>query len=200
MCWCIAQNTPAWAAGKLEPFVHPYGKVMIEILPVSFFKKKSAKTILFPHCALTMLYQIICANPVYGGPGADIMWYCGVRKAGVTTAETVAGAVPPNLEVSLINLCFIKGRCKVKSVQLGWYPPQTINDTDTFGPSPLRKSKSDLKASGSSDTANFLLGGCLNASTFIHINSRPDTWAHCLELLMHKLEVCSPPPLPFYPA
>lgn len=34
----------------------------------------------------------------------------------------------------------------------------------------------------------------------VHINSHSHTWAHCLELLMHRLVVCLPPPLPFYPA
>lgn len=180
-------------AGKLQCFVYSNAKLVIEISPVSFLKKKTGKTILFPHGALTMPYQLICANAAYGALDADIMWCSAVRKAGITTAATVANTGPLNLEVGLINLCFIKGSYRVKSVQLGWYPPQTINDADTFGLSLLRNSKSDLKASGGSDSADFQLRGCLNASTSIHINSRPDTWAHCLRLLMHTLEVCSPP-------
>lgn len=170
---CILMQNPLW-----KYFLFPYRK----------------NSIVF-HGAWTMPYQIICAHAAYVGLDAD-MWYSAVRKAGVTTAATAASAGLLNLEVGLINLCFIKGSCRVKSVQLGWYPPQTINDADTFGPSPLRNSKSDLKVSDGSDSADFQLRGSLNASTSIHINSCPDTWAHSLELLMHMLEVCSPPSLP----
>lgn len=163
-------------------------------ISISFFNKKAGKTILFPKSfALVQLLEVwLLMHHVI---------YSAVRKAGVTTAATVAGAGPLNLGIGLINLCFIKGSCRIKSVQLGWYPPRTINDADTFGPSPLRNSKSDLKASGGYDSANFQLRGGLNASASIHISSHPDTWAHCLGLLMQTLEVCSPPPLLllFYP-
>lgn len=185
-------------AGRLQQFVRytVMQKSFSKYFQFPFSKKTPGKTILFPQRALTIPYQTICAKAPYGGLDADTMWYSAVRKGRATTAVTVASAGPLNLEVSLINLCFIKESCKVKRVQLGWYPPQTINDADTFRLSSLRNSKSDLKASGGSDSARFQLRGCLNASTSIHIKSPSDTWAHCLELLMHTLEVCPRLPSP----
>lgn len=61
-------------AGKLQCFVYSNAKLVIEISLVSFFfSKKTGKTILFPHGALTMPYQLICANAAYGALDADIM-------------------------------------------------------------------------------------------------------------------------------